>query len=105
MDIFKTRLFIDGINESRSFLIDTIFYQGEWWLVSSWFYHDIKNEKIPDQLVRLTGLVYEEVGHLDYRFFLHNSIPKAVLDGTSQDGYVLASYPALIDTQGSKSTH
>jgi hypothetical protein len=36
MDIFKTYLFFAGHDEGNSYLVDTIFYDEEWWLVASW---------------------------------------------------------------------
>ena len=102
MEVFKTYLFISGHEDGHPFLIDTIFYENEWWLVSSWLYHDARKEQIPERLVQLTGLQYQEVNLPDHRFLLNNSMPKSVLDGIPQDGYVLANYPALLHTQGPK---
>lgn len=102
MEVFKTYLFIDGHDEGYPYLIDTIFYKGEWWLVSSWLYNDSATQQIPERLVRLTGLEFEDISGHQYRFLLKNSIPKSVLDGKPQNGYVVSMYPALLHTQVSK---
>lgn len=104
-EIFKTYLFFSGYDEGRPYLVDTIFYKNEWWLVSSWLESNDKKQKIPERLVRLTGLRFQEVDDERYRFLLNNAIPKSVFDGKKQDGYVIASYPVLDDIHVSGSVH
>lgn len=105
MEIFKTHLFFSGHDEVHPYLVDTIFYKNEWWLVSSWIESNDKTEKIPERLVRLSGLRYQEVVGKEYRFLLNNAIPKSVFDGKKQEGYVISSYPVLEEIRGSKSVH
>ena len=99
MDIFKTRLFFEGHDEGHSFLVETISISGQWWLVSSWLVSNTTGERVPERLVRLSGLRFEEVNEPKYRFLLNNSIPKSVFDGKAQEGYVIATYQALSQSQ------
>lgn len=105
MEVFKTYLFFSGHDEGHPYLVDTIFYEKQWWLVASWIEAQNKSEKIPERLVRLTGLRYQEVDGKEYRFLLNNAIPKSVFDGKEQEGYVIANYPVLEHIQGPKSVH
>lgn len=106
MKVFKTYLFFAGHDEGHPYLVDAIEHEGGWWLVASWLKSHATQEKIPERLVRLTGLPHREVEGLPYRFVLSNAIPKDVFDGTAQDGYVLATHPAAIShTQGPRSFH
>ena len=95
MEVFKTYLFFEGFDEGSPYLIDTIFLAGAWWLVGSWLAANATGERVPERLVRLTGLPHEEASGQRHRFLLNNSLPKSVLDGEARDGYVAASYQAL----------
>lgn len=95
MKVFKTQLSFSGFDEGSFYLVDTIFYQNEWWLVSSWLEANDKSDKVPDKIVRLSGLRYQEVDGQRYRFLLSNSIPKSVFEGIAQEGYVVARFPVL----------
>ena len=103
MEVFKTYLFFEGYDENHSYLIDTIQYEGQWWLVGSWFQSHLTDDRVPERLVRLSGLRYQEVQGQPYRFFLNNALPKALLDGQEQPGYVITLYPAVLRTQGPES--
>lgn len=106
MEVFKTYLFFSGHDEGHPYLIDTISHQGAWWLVVSWLQSNATAGKIPEKLVRLEGLQFQEVENQPYRFLLNNALPKSVLDGTPQDGYVLAVHPdSLSQTQAHSSIH
>lgn len=102
MDVVKTYLFFEGFDEGSAYLIDTIFLAGAWWLVGSWLVANATGERVPERLVRLTGLPHEEVSGQRHRFLLTNSLPKSVLDGEARDGYVAASYQALARSQPPK---
>src|SRR6266404_4296824 len=99
MEVFKTRAYLeDDLALAEPIHIDTIFHQGFWWLVPSWAVPHAGGAPVPEVVVRLTGLSHEEVEGKPYRFFLHNPIPKAVLEGKEQAGYVVAWNQALVDT-------
>lgn len=100
MDIFKTYLFFSGYDEGNSYLVDTIFYNEEWWLVASWLENKSTGEKIPDRLVRLTGLRYQEVNDQRHRFLLNNAIRKSVMDGNPQEGFIIRQYPSVLKAKG-----
>ena len=95
MDVLKTYLFFKGFDEGFPHLIDTIFHEGAWWLVGSWLVANATGERVPERLVRLTGLRFEEASGQRWRFLLNNPLPKSVLDGEARDGYVVANYQAL----------
>lgn len=106
MKVFKTYLFFSGHDEGHPYLVDTISYQGVWWLVASWLQSNVTAEKIPENLIRLTGLQFQEVESQPYRFLLNNALPKSVFDGMPQGGYVLAVHPDSISkTQAIGSIH
>jgi hypothetical protein len=105
VEIFKTQLFFEGYDEGHSYLVDTIFFENQWWLVATWLSSNTKSEKIPERLIRLSGLRYQEVDGKPYRFLLTNAIPKSVFDGREQEGYVIADYPVLESIQGSSTAH
>ena len=97
MEVFKTRAYLhDDLALAYPVHIDTICQQGIWWLVPSWASPHGGGGPVPEVVVRLTGLSHEEVEGKPYRFFLHRPIPKAVLDGKEQAGYVVAKNPALL---------
>ncbi len=100
MDVFKTHLFLADHDKGRPYLIDTIFHEGRWWLVGSWLESHDTGERVPERLVLLEILKHREVDHPDYRFWLSTALPKSVLDGTEQEGYVVAMYQGLDDTPG-----
>ncbi len=95
MEVFKTYLFFEGHDEGSPYLIDTISLEGQWRLVGSWLAPNTKGARVPEKLVRLTGLQFQEVQGQPFRFLLNNVLPKSVLDGGAQDGYVVATYQAL----------
>lgn len=95
MEVFKTRLFFSDFDHGRDYLIDTIELDGAWWLVGSWLESNATGERVPERLVRLSGLAFEQVTHPHYRFVLERLLPKAALDGKALDGFVVANYPVL----------
>lgn len=95
MKVVKTYLFFEGFEEGVPHLIDTIFVAGAWWLVGSWLVANATGERVPERLVRLTGLRHERASGQRWRFVLNNSLPKSVLDGEARSGYVVANYQAL----------
>ncbi len=104
MEVFKTRFWLVGGGLDDSMLTDTIWHEGSWWLVASYLQSRATQEKIPERLVRLTGLAHQEVTGERYRFLVAQPIPKSVFEGKTQDGYVVAIHPAVLaDTQGPKS--
>lgn len=108
MEVHKTYLFIDGHDDGSPFLMDTIWHEGHWWLVTSWLEHQVTRHRIPERIIQLDGTTvrFQEVMNQPYRFFLNNALPKSVLDGTPQIGYVAAIHPlAISDSQGPKSIH
>ena len=80
----KTLLFFSDHDQGQSYLIDTIWHEGHWWLVGSWLAPHDGGQRLPERLVRLTGLRYEEVKNQPFRFLLNNAIPKSVLDGAER---------------------
>lgn len=109
MEFFKTVITFSEFDEGFLQRVDTIWYKDAWWLVATAFEDPSTGRKIPDRLVRLTGLPFQEVNELGYRFFLGTAIPISVFEGQPCEGYVVEYYPALSDIQeptpGSASRH
>lgn len=99
MEFFKTVITFSGFDEGFLQRCDTIWYKDAWWLVATAFEDPATGHKIPDRLVRLTGLPYQEVNEPEYRFFLGTAIPISVFEGQIGEGYVIEHYPALADIQ------
>lgn len=99
MEVEKTILFFSDSDDGYVYLIDTIFWQGQWWLVARWLQSNDTGERVPERLVRLTGLSYQDEPGGPARFVLNGGIPKAVLDGEEREGYVVATYPLLAHSQ------
>jgi hypothetical protein len=95
MKVLKTYLFFEGFDGGFPYLIDTICFNGAWWLVGSWLVANATGERTPERLVRLTGLPHEKASGQEWAFLLNNSLPKSVLDGQARDGYVVADYQVL----------
>ncbi len=107
-EVFKSYLFFSGHDEGHPYLIDTIFHQGAWWLVASWLQQPTTGQTIPERLVQLDGktIRFQEVKGQSYRFLLNNALPKSVLDGVPQDGFVIATHPsALGQSKGPETIH
>jgi len=108
MEVLKTYLFFSGHDEGHPYLIDTIWHENHWWLVGNWLEQPVTGHRIPERIVLMDGLTvrFQEVEGQPYRFLLNNALPKSVLDGTPQDGYVIAIHPsAVADSRGPKSVH
>lgn len=99
MEFFKTLITFSGFDEGFLQLCDTIWYKDAWWLVATAFEAPSTGHKIPDRIVRLSGLPYQEVNGPEYRFLLGTAIPISVFEGQMSEGYVIEYYPALADIQ------
>ncbi len=100
MDVCKTFAFFSDHEQGFPHLIDTIFYEDRWWLVGTWLESNTTGDRVPETLVLLDALHHEEIEGKPYRFVLNNEIPISVLRGEAQEGYVVATYQVLDDTQG-----
>ena len=96
--VLKTLVFFSDHDHGHSYLIDTVFLEGAWWLVGEWHPSHAKGVWQPKRLIRLTGLAHEEVSGQPYRFVLETPIPKAVLDGETKAGYAVVVLPAPADS-------
>lgn len=106
MEIFKVKAFISGLpDEGQMRTLGAIQHAGNWWIVASWLQSPAGGSPVPERLVRLDGLQFQEMQGKDYRFQLLQTLPKSVLDGRPQTGYVLSTYPAIAHTQGPTSVN
>ena len=88
--MFKTYAFTD--DDPYPVLIDTFFHEEAWWLVVSWMANYEGGVRAPERLVRLSGLPFEEVKGKPYRFLLGKVLPRVVLDGKPQAGFIVKKY-------------
>lgn len=104
MEVFKTMAYVDDdLALASPIFLDTICHEGIWWLVPAWGVLHSGGGPEPEIVVLLTGLSHEEVHGLQYRFRLHNPIPKSVLEGKAQAGYVVEKNPKFAPIQTPKS--
>lgn len=90
MEVFKAMAFI-GESPHPQYL-DVVSLSRSWWIVCTWTTDKTTGTRIPARLLQMGGLAlrFQEVSGLPYRFLVSNPIPKSVLDGGTQDGYVVA---------------
>jgi len=96
MTLFKTSAFVDG----QLGLVDTIEYEGGFWLVLRWRAAPTAGYRMPVRIVRLDVLPYQKLGPPQPADFgLNVPIPKDVLDGTVPSnkvhGYVVIDHPPI----------
>ena len=90
MQVFKTYAFTE--NDPYPILIDTFFDEGAWWLIASWMANHESGVRVPERLVRLSSLPFEEVKGKPYRFLLGKVLPRSVLDGKPQVGFIVKKH-------------
>jgi hypothetical protein len=80
MELLKTLALFDHLG--KWYRIDTIEYQGKWWLVPEWLACKDKKWKRPKLLISLDSFEYSknDSGH-PADFLISGSITKGVLDG------------------------
>lgn len=105
MDVWKTYAFFSDHDQGFAQLLDTIAANGQLWIVGSWLQSNATGERIPEKLVLLDALPHQEAPPgKPYRFVLSNSLPRSVLQGKAQPGYVVATYQALVGGPGPSAT-
>ena len=97
MDTVKTLITFSGFDEGYFHLVDTVWHDGAWWLVATKLKDPSTGHEVPERIVRLTGLRYQEAQGQPYRFVLNSAVPISVFEGTPHDKYVVAYFPALSD--------
>ena len=78
--------------------VDTVFYENAFWLVPNWLGNPVERWQMPRYTIRLTGHAYQEFGpDSDYPadFLLNEPIPKAVLDGEKESGWIIQTAPDI----------
>lgn len=103
MEVFKTLVSFSDEDVGQMFLVDTIRYEGRWWLVGAWLASHTTGDRTPEWLACLSSLPHSEVAGQAHRFVLANSIPKAVLQGTGSPGYEVQRFPSLEGMKSPKS--
>jgi hypothetical protein len=105
MESFKTSARVLFPDRAEEHLIDTVFYEGRWWLVGEWSVCRATQERVPLILVRPLDMEFEEVRAAEYRFELSNLVPKCALDGEKSTGFEVADFRGLVHTPGPGSIH
>ena len=103
MNILKTFLAITDDISGYVYQMDTIYHEGQWWLVPEWLVKNDTGQKTPLRLVRPVGGLSADGD--PPRAFSANLVPKSALDGIPTFGYVVVDGLALYGIQGPTSTH
>ena len=89
-EVFKTYAFTE--NDPYPILIDTFFDEGAWWLIASWMANRESGVRVPERLVQLSSLPFEEVKGKPFRFLIGKVLPRSVLDGKPQVGFIVKKH-------------
>jgi hypothetical protein len=98
MKIFKTAVYFSDCQESKIYRVDTIEYEGMFWLVPEWNDFPEAGVTMPDRIICLDGLVHQETSpDAAVQFVLNNGIPRSVYDGQIPigDKYVVIKNPDI----------
>lgn len=82
--ILKTLAFFSDIKNGIIYRVDTIEYKGTYWLVPGWLDNPAGGWRIPERIIRLDILPYQESPGGPADFVLNSGIPKSVFDGQIQ---------------------
>jgi len=95
MQIFKTAVPIVG--SSKVFLMDTICWQEQYWLVPVWIEHPDEEKMQPERIILLDSLLHEKTDDPLIDFVLRKPIPKDVLDGLDplQTAFPIVEVPEI----------
>lgn len=92
MRIYTTMISISGdpALENGLHLADTIEYQGGLWLVPEWSEAPSEGWKKPKRIIRIDKFRHEPMpGPYPADYLLHETVPKAVLDGNAASALVI----------------
>jgi len=94
----------DPSEEGFVVLMDTIEYEGLWWLVPRWLEHETTRDRIPELLVRPTARAFEEASDPRFRFQIPGGVSRSALDGIPTDGYEIR-LSGVADSRGPGGIH
>jgi hypothetical protein len=98
MLIFKTAVYFSDSPEGKIYRVDTIDYEGAFWLVPEWLDNPEEGWTMPARIICLDGLIHQETppGAV-FEFVLNTGIPKSVFDGQIPigDKYVVIHRPNI----------
>lgn len=97
MKILKTFVFFSDTAPSHIFSVDTIEYQGSFWLVPEWIDNPEQRWTMPARIICLDGLIHQRTSWESGEFVLNGGIPKDVFDGQIPPGdkYVVIERPNI----------
>ena len=101
MKSYLTRVNAFDETDEYDLLIETVVYRDNWWLCPPPITKlNTEGEIIPQRMIHVDGnlLRYQEVNLPKYRLVLNTPIPKAVLDGETEEGFEVYHYPQPFDT-------
>ena len=106
MQIMQTLMATDD-DSGEVLLVDTISYEGKLWIVPHWLAARELGWQMPERIVCMDGLNYQEMNNPDYTadYVLTYPVPKSVLDGKTDtvEGrkYVVVERPDIQISVGS----
>ena len=80
-NVLKTLLFFSEDENGIIYRVDTIKYTGKIWLVPGWIDNPKAGWRIPERIICLEGLPYEETPGGSADFLLNGGIPRSVFNG------------------------
>lgn len=100
MEIYQTMVFFEEERTGRSFLVGTIKFAGELWLIGATKLATAEEPEVPTRLVHLESLDYQRTpGDPDHHFLLNNPMSRAALTGQGQQPastvYTVLAGPAV----------
>lgn len=98
--ILKTLISFSDLDDGFLYRVDTIEYQGKFWLVPTWLDKPTEGWRIPERIICLDVLPHQKTGTSDPAdFVLSHGIPKSVFDGRippqSEDSYIVVERPDI----------
>ena len=97
--VLKTLLFFSEDEKGIIYRIDTIEYVGKIWLVPGWIDNPKEGWRIPERIICLNILSYEETPGGSADFLLNGGIPKSVFEGKIlpeyQNQYIVIEKPDI----------
>jgi len=97
LKIYKTMVYFSDDTHGNIYKVDTIEYEGKYWLVPEWLESPQEGLTMPKRIILLETLQHQKnIGGAISDFVLNDGIPKAVFDGEQAGGiYIIIENPDI----------